>query len=235
MNLRGAATRVVLLAALSLVGCGAMRDQAVRPVVPVGSTQSAAELFADLESRLLDAGSLEFAYEITAEGAFSAALSGSFMAWGERADIAARGTFGGAPVVLQLTADAKQMSGGNAERTFRVPRTQELRPALVIGLTRMGLLHNLARLTAAAPPDRAEGGVREWVEVRDVAKSSEVDDARDIGLTFSIHVSGQRAGRATLVLDRTTGLPHTRRQQVAFPGGTMNVVERYRFTPRGSH
>lgn len=231
MSLRSVATRVVLIAALSLAGCGAMRDQAVRPVVAVGTTQSAAQVFAGLEARLLSAGSLEFAYDITAEGAFTAALSGNFKVRDELADIAARGTFGGAPVVLQLTADATQMTGGNAERTFRAPRPHELKPALVVGLTRMGLLHNLARLTAAAAPDRAEGGVREWVEVRDVAWSSEVNDARDIGLTFSIHVSGQRAGRATLVLDRATGLPHTRRQEVSFPGGTMNVVERYRFAP----
>jgi hypothetical protein len=223
-------TGVLLIGALLHAGCGVMRDEGVRPAVPVGMTLSASAVFADLERRLLDADSLDFEFDITAEGAFAAALSGRLKAEGALADLDARGTFGGTPVALSLTADGQQLSGGNAARTFSAARPADLKPALILGLTRMGLLHNLARLTAAVAPDRADGGVREWVDVRELDFSTDVDDAREIGLTFAIHVSGQKTAQATLVLDRISGLPRLRTQQVSFPGGTMNVVERYRFT-----
>jgi hypothetical protein len=60
------------------------------------------------------------------------------------------------------------MEGGNAVRRFHADAPAGLTEALVLGFTRMGILHNLARLTRGAAPDHADGGVREWVEVRDV-------------------------------------------------------------------
>jgi hypothetical protein len=84
----------------------------------------------------------------------------------------------------------------------------------------MGVLHNLARLTEAAPPDHSEGGVREGVTVGGFAADSE-------GISFDLMVDGEPVGSATLQLDEN-GLPSVRRQSVTFPDGEMVVTETYR-------
>ncbi len=142
----------------------------------------------------------------------------------------ADGAFGDKPMQLLLKSDGNTMTGGNGMRTFSSEEPPALREALVIGLTRMGLLHNLARLTANAPPGRAEGGVREFVEVRDIVDSEAapvVDNARVLSL--SIYVSDTNVADATLHADARTGLPIRREQTVRFPGGSMTVVEEYEF------
>jgi len=71
------------------------------------------------------------------------------------------------------------------ERCFDEPVPPEVREALVIGLTRMGILHNLARLVAGVPPDRASGGVRDWVEGREIAWADSVE-VGELGVRFEI-------------------------------------------------
>lgn len=93
---------------------------------------------------------------------------------------------------------------------------------MLIGLTRMGILHNLARLIAEAAPDHADSGVREWATVDDFAADPEDPAA----LSFAITVAGTPAATARLQLD-AAGLPLLRQQTVRFPGGEMRVTERY--------
>lgn len=190
--------------------------------------------FYDLEERLLRAEPLRLRYTITAEGAFAASLSGTLhLAEGSQADLSATGTFGGAPVRLHLRSDGRRMDGGSEERTFAAEASPHLREALIIGLTRMGLLHNLARLTAGAPPDHAAGGVQEWVQVGEVSGGDEraAEQPEQMELRFLIFVSGERSAEATLGIDRRSGLPARREQVVDFPTGTMRVVEEYEFLP----
>ena len=98
----------------------------------------------------------------------------------------------------------------------------------VIGLTRQGLLHNLAMLTAGRPPDHADGGVAEWVEVVEpqLGPPEVFGEGQARPLEFAITVSDQPVGHATLWLD-DRGLPIERRQVVNFPEGQMRVTERY--------
>jgi hypothetical protein len=86
----------------------------------------------------------------------------------------------------------------------------------------MGILHNLARLTAGAPPDHAEGGLRAWAVVDSFM---EAPANRSANLLY-IGVDGQRAATALLLSDRHAN-PMERRQTVHFPGGQMQVTERY--------
>jgi hypothetical protein len=107
-----------------------------------------------------------------------------------------------------------------------------LKEALLLGLTRMGLLHNLARLTANAPPDHADVGVREWVTLSSFASdrtdpvNAPIPETFRHGISFELTVAEQRAGSAVLEID-AHGRPVIRRQTVEFPAGRMRVVERY--------
>jgi hypothetical protein len=90
----------------------------------------------------------------------------------------------------------------------------------------MGILHNLARLTAGAAPDRTDGTVRSWVEAVEPVWYDGTPEVGAHGVSFGIRVAGQTSGRATLCLDAEGG-PLGPDQVVEFPGGEMRVRERY--------
>lgn len=209
-------------------------NEAAAPAVALDPTTPPAIMFAGLERRLLDAPSLHVRYTVRSEGAFNSSLSGTLhLTQHPSVDLEAEGVFGDAPATLRLRSDAQAMEGGSAQRTFREATPPALREALILGLTRMGILHNLARLTGGAAPDHASGGIREWVEVREVQRGSNASGATPdwLALRFPIHVSGARTAEATLWLDRRTGLPVRRQQVVTFPNGSMRVIEQYDFVP----
>jgi hypothetical protein len=187
---------------------------------PSVSGAGPASEFFSLEERLLAAESLRLEFRVTAEGALEAALQG-VLDIGPAADVRLRasGMFDGQPVDLLLRSSAGQVEFGNGTSVTQAPVPASLKEALVIGVTRMGILHNLARLTGGAAPDHAEGGVRDWVTV-----GTFVLDAG--ALAFDLTVAGQPAGSATLEID-SNGRPILRRQTVEFPAGQMRVVERY--------
>lgn len=195
-----------LLSALGLGGCT--------------STVPPQEAFGRLEARLLAAETLQIAFAITAEGAIEANVSGRLAIDRDGAiELAAEGSFAGDTVVLELTTQGERYTYGNATERTMALRPSALEEALLIGLMRMGILHNLALLAEGAPPDHADGGVREWVTTSDFARE-------DGAIAFSITVAGNTVASATLTLD-ADGRPLERRQSVRFPEGEMRVVERY--------
>jgi len=202
-------TRALPLAA-ACIGIGACA-----PATPPGDS------FATLEARLLAADTVRIAFDVTADGSVTAALSGEVAIDGDAGvTLTATGVFDGEPAALRLRADRERYTYGNAAELTMNRRPDGLVEALVIGLTRMGILHNLAMLTSGARPDHVDGGVRDWVSVGGFRR-----DADAIG--FDLTVAGEPAGTATLVLD-ANGLPVERRQAVPFPEGEMRVVETYR-------
>ena len=165
-----------------------------------------------------------------------AKIRGQFVLVADRVELRATGTFGDQSIDVDLRGDGKVLRGGHVESgpRFELPQPREVRDALVIGMSRMGLLHNVARLIGGRPPDRAEGGVREWVVADDVAGTGEVvvktvqDSAPTLSpLTFSLVVAGTDSGRATLWTDAQSGAPVERHQIVQFPEGEMRVLEVY--------
>ena len=210
-----------LLVGLLLAGCAS--SQPANPPVP-----DAADALAALETRLLTTpGTVH--YHVTSEGAFAADLTGLLEMTGDYVGLTAEGDFGGADTQLQLTVlggEVEVVVGG--EKT-RVPRPPALREAVVLGMTRMGLLHNLARLTVADLPDHAEGGVADWIETHSArwGPTERVEGVEARALRFALRVAGTEAAEATLWLDTATGFPVRRDQTTEFPGGTMTVVERY--------
>jgi hypothetical protein len=192
------------------------------------ASSSAEEAFTELEERFIQADSVDLDFLITAEGAVEVDLRGHLhTAPDGRMGIAATGVFAGDSVDLLLRAEGDEYEFGNGPGRSQAPRPEFLVEAVGVGFMRMGLLHNLAMLVANQPPDHANGGVREWVQVDSLAYM-EVggEESASRTVAFSIFVGGSPAGTATLELDGQ-GLPRVRRQTVQFPTGEMRVVERY--------
>ena len=51
----------------------------------------------------------------------------------------------------------------------RLSRPIHLEEAMIVGFVRMGLFHNIVRLSGGYCPDRAEGGIGDWINVPVVA------------------------------------------------------------------
>lgn len=176
--------------------------------------------FSELEERLLGGG-LELSHHLVAEGAIEVDLRGRLWV-GDQVELLATGTFAGEAYDLRLSTRGDLLHGGpNTDPSFERPRPTALVPSLVLGLTRMGLLHNVAMLVSGAPPDHSDGGVGDWVQVVEPRWTEDGE-----GLTFGIVVAGEPSGTATLWLD-DEGLPRRREQTVPFPEGEMRVVETY--------
>lgn len=186
-------------------------------------------VFSELEARLVQSQETNLEFRVTAEGAIEIDLQGSLSSGpGETVTITAIGEFGGEEVDLRLVSNGISYEFGRTLSLSSGPTPRELKDAIMIGYTRMGILHNLAMLAAGAPPDRGDGGVRNWVVSHDfslVPKDSPGEVSTTVG--FSITVDGVSSGTAFLELDGE-GLPVLRRQTVQFPDGEMRVSERYR-------
>lgn len=190
----------------------------------------AAELLGLLEDRLLRDTGVRIPFHIVAEGAFAADLEGTLMlAPGNRLWLECRGTFGADRVDAQLLSDGvrivRTLNGVSEEEG--VP--SHLRDGVVLGLTRMGLLHNLARLVSGAFPEATDGSAAGWVQAMDpVHAGADPEVPTAVAVGFGIRVGGEPSGDATLWLDPVSDVPLLRRQVVRFPGGEMRVTERYR-------
>lgn len=195
-----------------------------------GEAPSADSLFHGIERHLLAAQTMKLAFRVEAKGAITVGLDGTLdMRHDQAVRLRSEGTFMSNPADLALTSNGTQMQGGSAAGTFDKATPEALNESLVVGFMRMGILHNLARLTAGVTPDHADGGVAEWVQVRAFTDPESVILEGKVAqtITFQIYVSGQHAGEASLWVDAETGFPLQRTQVVHFEHGTMNVVERY--------
>lgn len=211
-----------LLVGLLLAGCASSQP------LDSPATEDAADALAALETHLLTTPGA-VTYHITSGGVFESDLTGMLEMTGDYVGLTAEGDFGGIATQLQLTVlddEVEMVVGGEKTRVTRPPA---LREVVVLGMTRMGLFHNLARLTVATLPDHAEGGVDGWIETHSATwgPTAEVEGVEARALRFALRVAGTEATEATLWLDTATGLPVRRDETTDYPGGTMTLVERY--------
>jgi hypothetical protein len=200
--------------------------------------ESRVDLAEDFEATELDLEqrtALECTFRIEATGAIEVALDGVLTLGEEPGDPGESGEIEKLPVIV-LEARG-QFAGAEYDADFRqngamvwagdtnYPPYPALREAVVIGMTRMGLLHNLARLIDEGVPDHAKGGVRDWVKVVAVRAPSPAE-ATGRAYAFDIVVDGVLSGEATLHLD-DAGRPARRVQTVHFEEGDMQVTEIY--------
>lgn len=162
-------------------------------------------LFQTMERKLLSAMPLQLEVVSHAEGAVRAdATTG--VSVGPATRLHTQGTFMGTPF----------------QRDFDQPTTPALRDAVVLGMTRMGLLHNVVNLAQGNGIDRADGTVRDWLSA---AMFRRVKG----GVAYTVLIDGKNAGFTTLLIDAKTKRPRKRTEVVHFPNGDMRVTETYRF------
>ncbi|MEX0963526.1 MAG: hypothetical protein WDZ52_05730 [Pseudohongiellaceae bacterium] len=179
-----------------------------------------AQQFTELENRLLESRTLSLLFRVNASGAVAADIEANLRkAANGDIELSAAGVFAGQDIDLILTLHGTHFEYGHRLQPTQAEPPQELWQALVIGLTRMGILHNIAVLSAGNMPDHANGGVADWVLASNVQH-------RDESFAFDILVDGIPAGSASLSFDEpvSAGL---RSQTVTFPGGQMRVREEY--------
>ena len=182
---------------------------------------SPAQTLTDLERRLQDAERVEIAFEIVSEGTVASKLDGTLV-WSREGELrlVASGEFAGQPQQLEVRADATTIEvfvGGESKHSG--PRPAKLVEAVVLGLLRQGVLHNLAMATNGQPPSFGDGGFDEWMRTIEHRYG-------DGPLEFDIEIEGHNIAQASLQLN-ADGLPIERKQTVEFPEGQMRVVERY--------
>jgi len=230
--------RVALVVLFALSACGGAAAESANaeepaPIVsadPDWDDAAARAAFEDLESRLSAASSVRVEFETLGEGAVRSATRGVLETREDnRVQLEVAGEFQGRPIAPTLESDGSSMAGGDTAGRFEQETPRGLNDALLVGLSRMGLLHNIATLAGGAPPDRADGSVREWVTTSHhrAAGQEVIGGVRTKGVGFMISVAGAPAAEATLHLDAETLLPVERRQTVRFEDGEMRVVERY--------
>ena len=188
------------------------------------------QLMSALEARLIHARHVLIEAQIEARGAIAASLTGRTELFDRnRARAEYHGQFAAAPADLSFEIDSRitQLRSGAAQRAE--PTGPEANRALIVGLTRMGLLHDLARLHELKPPDHAAGGADGWIRLDSFRPTTyvlggDLEGAMSFG--FDV-VVGNAVSPARVWLDPDSGLPRRRQITVHFPQGDMTVVEDY--------
>jgi len=189
-------------------------------------------MFRELEEKLLNEKSLRLRFKITSEGPVNSSLQGQLrLKSGNRVEIDVSGSFKSNPVSVHFESDGKKMRWALADRQIDLETPKGLNQAIIVGFTRMGLLHNLAMILGGEPPDRADGTVGDWVQVSDFlfAAPDPSSKVRGRSIRFQIEVDGKGVGDADYWISPLTRVPVERRQTVHLKTGDMKVVETYEF------
>jgi len=190
---------------------------------------SAETRFHELERRLLEAETIHIEGGAGSTGVESAFEGKVILASGNRARIQFTGQFASNNVLVALVSDGTKMWAGNGSDSFEEEAPAALNEGLIVGLTRMGILHNLAVLSGASAPEGTDGNVHTWLTVTNFAWGDEetIDGVITETMTFDISVDGKPSAKARLWLNKETGFPIQRQQVVQFPDGEMTAVEVY--------
>ncbi|MBT8132644.1 MAG: hypothetical protein KJO35_10275, partial [Gammaproteobacteria bacterium] len=174
-------------------------------------------------------------YDIAASGAIGAVFNGDLVTQmpGLMA-LRAEGVFAGDKVTPVMISDGEFFRLSNGGGAIEEPASTDFRAGILLGLLRMGILHNLANLSVATAPDGIDGKVRQWVQVNSFSWHKPVTTGETgAAIGFDLQVGGKPAGRVVLWYDQATHLPLKREQVVHFETGEMRVVEQYRIETDG--
>lgn len=176
-----------------------------------------------LERNLLNARWIHFGFDIEATGALTADLTGDlWLGRNGEARLQFHGLFQGRPVATEIVSDGTLMRHSHPRIAQKAPPL-DLHQAFVIGLTRMGLLHNIAVSFSGRSPDHGMGGVRSWLTLSDVKEAT-----KDL-VSFELSVGGKPSATCEIEFAPGEGsLPIARHQEVVFSEtAKMQVIEHY--------
>ncbi len=226
MMIRSKLLLLSMLGVLPLLSCSDFWPTG-EPEVPAGRR------FQQLERRLLQAETIHIEGGAGSTGTVESAFEGkAILAKGNRARIQFTGQFASNNVLVALVSDGTKMWVGNGTDSFEEEAPAALNEGIVVGLTRMGILHNLAVLSGASAPEGTDGDVHTWLTVTNFAWDDEetIDGVITETMTFDVNVNGKPSAKAKLWLNKETGFPVQRQQVVQSPdglNGEMTAVEVY--------
>lgn len=205
----------LLLVALAACGGSATSGGAAEPgagsalvaAPPTAAADPAAPPSIDaIEARLLGERVVVIGFSIRSEGTVTSKVEGDVTITADnRARWRFSGSIAGKPVAIDKTLGAADGA--------------HLTEAIVLGWTRMGLLHNIYLLATGGAIERGGGGLADFVATKQTAS-----DATSVSV--DLVVAGKPMGTAHLEVD-SLALPRLRHQTVQFPEGEMKVVEQY--------
>ena len=186
--------------------------------------------FAALEAALDGSKRICVDFTSKAQGTIDADITGSLViAPSGVVTLRFTGSGKGGPIDVTLSSDGAVVTIANAVtgKTTSSPAPSKLGEALGHGLLRTGLLHDLGLLAAGQMLDGGEGGTAADFPIEQL--SLENGAAGLETLVFKVApASFPIDARARLELD-ANGMPARRTQSMRWQGGSMEVVETYRF------
>lgn len=202
---------------------------------PVPQGLSPTERLQFSEELLVHAKDLGAKFELESKGENEGRFEGTLKLYGEnQVFLSADGRFKGEAAQVQL--DSRDQDGinrtvtrGPSASSFRDPPAAHVREAMMQSLLRMGLMHNVARLTLDQPVDHAEGGFDDYVKAITVTDGGP-DAAHGEScqrVNFALEVGGAMMGDGSVCISDMTGLPIARRTNAHFPQGDMTVTESF--------
>jgi hypothetical protein len=114
--------------------------------------------------------------------------------------------------------------GKDVDSTWEHPTTPDLRDAVLLGMTRMGLLHNIVLLSRDRPPANIEGHIRESLTAHDFSK------APGGGIAYKLRVGNREMGDAVVKINSKSHYPMSRQFTAHLDNGDMHVSETYQLT-----
>lgn len=219
----------LLLGAALLSGCATVGPHAMSDSL-VG-----ADRLTEMEKILATAPNLQGKFDLESKGENAAKMTGVLRLYeGNALRLEADGNFKGEAVQVVLdsrdaSAISRAVTKGPSASSNRDPPGAALRETITQGLSRMGLMHNLAVLSMEHPIQFAEGGFSKYAKAINITDghSDTVQSVPCRRVDFHIEVDGRDLGEATVCIADATGLPLHRRSTVHFPQGDMTLVELY--------
>lgn len=205
---------------------------------PVPASANEIRRLSMAEDALLYGNNMTATFELDSKGANAAHMTGTLeLIDGNALHLVAEGNFKSEPVQVELdsrdsNAISRVTTKGASVESHRDPPASKLRHAVALGISRMGLLHNVVTLAMDQPLDKKDGGFENWaktIEVKDGA-SENINGEVCKRVDFVVQVEGQRMGEASVCISDATSLPLQRNMTVHFPEGDMTAVETYKWT-----
>jgi hypothetical protein len=203
-------------AILVLAACGHSSPPAEKPPDPLADDPVA--VLGELEARLLGASEVVIEANARADGVLSAQVEGTIRVVRDGVS------------TIEVDGSMQQMKLSNTwssekpvDEAARDTQPGVWADSLLLGATRMGVMHNWAMVLGKLDPSTYHGDMASYVEVVDIDWKGDPSE-RTIG--FRIVAGGVESGSAALTLDEN-GLPKSRAQVVYFQEGDMSVLEQY--------
>lgn len=205
---------------------------------PVPASANEIRRLSMAEDALLYGNNMTATFELDSKGENAAHMTGTLeLLDGNALHLVAEGNFKSEPVQVEL--DSRDSSGitrtstkGASVESHRDPPASKLRHTVALGISRMGLLHDVVTLALDKPIDKIDGGFENWaktIEVKDGASES-INGEVCKRVDFVVQVEGKKMGEASMCISDATALPIQRNMTVHFPEGDTTVVETYKWT-----